>query len=250
MKRIFLFLFLSSMYAQVFSQAHVRDSLLRIPFFSATYSYQLPGGNMKARFGANSNIGLSLILKTKKNYLASIDYSFIFGSDIKENGILDSIKTSTGFIIDGNGQYAETRLFERGFTSAVKIGKLLPYFSPNKNSGFMIMAGIGLLQHKIRIEDIGNRSPQLSKTYKQGYDRLTNGLSATEFIGYVYLSNNRLLNLMGGFEFTQAFTQSRRSYNFDTMERDTKNRLDLLSGIRLGLVLPLFKRGPQDFYFD
>ncbi|MBL0047656.1 MAG: hypothetical protein IPP32_06105 [Bacteroidetes bacterium] len=164
--------------------------------------------------------------------------------------MLDSIKTTTGYVIDANGQYAETRMFELGYTASVKFGKLFPYLSPNKNSGFFCVASVGMLQHKIRIEDIGNRSPQLTKEYRKGYDRLTNGMSIGEFVGYLYLSNNRLINLYGGFEFTQAFTQNRRSYNFDTMERDTKKRNDYLSGFRLGIILPLYKRGPMDFYYD
>ncbi len=244
---ICLFLFIHS---SAFSQAHVKDSLLLAPLVGVSYSYQLPGGDLKTRFGNNSNVGAMFLLKTKSNWLIGADYSFIFGNTLKETGILDSIKTQSGFVIDVNGQYAETRLFQRGYTASLKFGKLFPYLSPNKNSGFVVIASLGMLQHKIRIEDIGNRSPQLNKEYRKGYDRLTNGMAISEFVGYLLLSNNRLINVFGGFEFTQAFTQNRRSYNFDTMERDTQKRRDYLSGFRLGIILPLYKRGPQDFYYN
>ena len=250
MKKAALFFISTVISLSVQAQARVKDSLLLAPMFTVSYSYQIPGGDLKTRFGNNSNIGAMFLLKTKSNWLIGADYSFLFGNKLKETGMLDSIKTATGFIIDANGQYAETRMFERGYTASVKFGKLFPYLSPNKNSGFVFIASIGMLQHKIRIEDIGNRSPQLSKEYRKGYDRLTNGMAVSEFIGYLLLSNNRLLNVFGGFEFTQAFTQSRRSYNFDTMERDTKKRKDYLSGLRLGIILPLYKRGPQDFYYN
>lgn len=244
-----MLLFLSQS-SSVKAQAHVKDSLLLAPLVGVSYSYQLSGGDLKKRFGNNSNIGAIFLLKTKSNWLIGADYSYLFGTKLKETGMLDSIKTTTGYVIDANGQYAETRMFERGYTASVKFGKLFPYLSPNKNSGFFCVASVGMLQHKIRIEDIGNRSPQLTKEYRKGYDRLTNGMSIGEFVGYLYLSNNRLINLYGGFEFTQAFTQNRRSYNFDTMERDTKKRNDYLSGFRLGIILPLYKRGPMDFYYD
>lgn len=250
MKKILLLAFLLGLKQTVWAQAHVKDSLLFAPLFGVSYSYQLSGGDLKKRFGNNSNIGAMLVVKTKSNWLVGADYSFLFGNKIKESGILDSIKTGTGHIIDKNGQYAETRLFERGYTVSAKFGKLFPLLSPNRNSGFIFMLSGGMLQHKIRIEDIGNNSPQLSKEYRKGYDRLTNGLSVSEFVGYLFLSNNRILNAFAGFEFTQAFTQSRRSYNFDTMQRDTQKRMDYLNGFRLGLILPLYKRGPQDFYYE
>jgi hypothetical protein len=250
MKKYTLLFFISIQNLVAFSQAHVKDSLLLAPLVGLSYSYQIPGGDLKTRFGNNSNVGAMFLVKTKSNWLIGADYSFLFGNKLKETGILDSIKTESGFVIDVNGQYAETRLFERGYSASLKFGKLFPYLSPNKNSGFIFIASVGMLQHKIRIEDIGNRSPQLTKEYRKGYDRLTNGMAITEFIGYLLLSNNRLINLFGGFEFTQAFTQNRRSYNFDTMERDTKKRKDYLSGFRFGIIIPLYKRGPQDFYYN
>ncbi len=232
------------------AQARVKDSLLFAPMVGVSYSYQVPGGDLKKRFGNNSNVGAIFLVKTKSNWLVGADYSYLFGSKLKETGMLDSIKTRTGYIIDANGAYAETRMFERGYSASIKFGKLFPYLTPNKNSGFFCVASVGRLQHKIRIEDIGNRSPQLTKEYRKGYDRLTNGWSLGEFIGYLYLSNNRLLNLYGGFEFTQALTQNRRSYNFDTMERDVRKRKDYLSGFRFGIILPLYKRGPMDYYYE
>ena len=105
------------------------------------------------------------------------------------------------------------------------------------------------MRHKIKIDDIGHQSPQLVDPYPQGYDRLTAGFGAHEFIGYVYFSNKRLLNFFGGFEFTQAFTKSQRSFDYDLMKADVEKRTDLLNGIRIGWILPLYKRTPQEFYF-
>ena len=154
-----------------------------------------------------------------------IDGSYIFGNNISESGILDSIVTSDGQIINSNGQYATVRQFERGFTVMGKFGKLFSVLGPNKNSGIFCLGGLGFLQHKIRIDDIGNSSPQLSKEYKKGYDRMTNGIAASEFVGYKYLSNKRMVNFFFGFEFYQAFTKSRRSWDYDLMRADTTNKI-------------------------
>ncbi len=46
----------------------------------------------------------------------------------------------------------------------------------------------------------------------------------------------------------QAFTQNRRGYNFDLMQADHKKRLDLLSSVKAGIFIPLYKKAPNDFY--
>ena len=110
-------------------------------------------------------------------------------------------------------------------------------------------AGPVYMSHKIRIDDIGRQSPQLLNAYKKGYDRLTAGLGVQEYIGYMYMSNKRMLNFFFGFEFMQGFTKSQRSYDYDLRQADTDKRIDMLSGFRIGWVLPLYTRHPQEFYY-
>jgi len=238
------------LFVSVSRAQNVKDSSLFFPMVKFSYAFQLPGGNLEKRFGYNSNVDLNFSIKTKKNLIFGASGSFFFGDQIKENGILDSLKTSTGFIINQNGNPATVRLFERGFTAALHIGKIFSVFSPNKNSGILAYAGPVFIRHKIKIDDIGNQSPQLVDSYRKGYDRLTAGFGAHEFIGYIYFSNKRMLNCFFGFEFTQAFTKSQRSYDYDLMKADTEKRTDLLYGIRVGWILPLYKRTPQQFYYQ
>ena len=108
--------------------------------------------------------------------------------------ILSKIQTSTGNIINSSGVLTSPRQWERGWYSHLQFGRLLVPYGPNKNSGIFAMAGPGFLLHKVRIEDIGNGSPQLSKDMRKGYDRLTYGFSTSEFIGYMFLGNKRLIN--------------------------------------------------------
>lgn len=251
MKLKFLFLTFFSLLAAAFckGQVNVKDSALFAPMLKISYAVQAPGGDLKDRFGWNSNIGGDFSIKTKKNWLFSVSGYFIFGNRVKETGILDSIKNSGGYIIDAGGLYAEVRMSERGYNFMMKLGRVIPVLSPNPNSGFMISLGGGLLQHKIRIDDVSANTPQLADAYKKGYDRLTNGFALSQFIGYLYLGNTRLLNGFAGFEITEAFTQNRRSFNFDTMEKDTKKRVDILTGFRLGIIIPFYKKVPDQFYF-
>lgn len=223
-----------------------------IPCFALSFSYaaQLPGGDLLYRFGSNSTIGIGLSYKTRNNWLYTGQWSYLFGKDLHGENPLDSISTDNGFVIDREGKMADIRMFERGFTLGLTAGKIFNGFmSPNKNSGFILSGGLGYLQHKIKIYDNGARSPQFNKELLKGYDRLTSGIATTEFFGYVYLSRNRYINFYGGFEFYQGFTKSRRSWDYSLMRADTENRIDLLSGFRVGWILPLYKTPARTKYY-
>jgi hypothetical protein len=230
-----------------FAQVSVKDSSVFIPHVAIAYGYQFSAGDLSDRFGNDNKVQMNLDFKTVKNWTFGINGSYFFGKDVKES-IFDSISTSNGGIIDKTGQFADVRLFERGFSIAVTAGRMFSWKKPNPNSGIVFNVGAGLMQHKIRIETIGNAVPQLSKEYKKGYDRLTNGFMLTQDLGYLYFSSNRLVNFYVGLECMEGFTQNRRSYNYDTMMKDNSKRTDILFGGKVAWILPLYKRAPQEFY--
>jgi hypothetical protein len=246
-KKYIFFLFLFSFSLIGSAQVSVKDSSISTPLLGAGYGYYMPSGDMAKRFGNSSSIQLHLDFKSKKRVTIGFNGSYIFGNNIKER-LFDSIASPGGYIINKNGEFGDIRLYERGFTASMTLGGLVSFKKPNPNSGIMINVGFGFIQHKIRIETIGNNVPQLSKEYKKGYDRLSNGFLLSENIGYLYLSKNRLANFYIGFECMQGFTKNRRSYNFDTMEQDSKKRIDILYGAKFFWILPLYKKAPQEFY--
>lgn len=234
------------------AQYSASDTALNIPMFYVAYSYQMPGGDMADRYGANSTIGGGFQYKVPSNWIFGAEFSFIFGSSVTDSDeLMSNLKTKDGYIIDMSGSFASITLYERGYNVGLKFGKLIPVLSPNPNSGFLIMAGVGYLQHKIRIEVDDNNVPQLNGDYKKGYDRLAGGPSINQFIGYSYLGDNRLLNFFGGVEFVQGWTKSKRDVNFDTMEPDAvKNRFDTFIGIKVGWIFPIFQRIPDKYYYN
>ena len=232
-----------------FAQVSIKDSSISMSLIGFSYGYQRPGGNLAQRFFSNSNVGGAFFYKTKSNWLFGADGYYMFRDTIKESDILKSIETDDGNIIDGNGIYAIIYLQERGFDISGKVGKLFPLWGPNQNSGFVIMAGPGMLLHKIRIENPDNTAPQIQGEYKKGYDRLTDGISANEFIGYMYIGNKRMMTFYAGFDFTQAWTQDRRGYNFDLQGPDNTHRFDVLSGIKIGWIIPIYKIAPDKYYY-
>lgn len=246
-KAYFLGIFIAVISLDLSAQVSVKDSSIYTPYVGVSYGFQFSGGDLVKRFGNNSSIGLCLDFKTKKYWTFGINGSYIFGKDVKES-LFDSIDTPSGAIINKKGEFGDIRLYERGFTASITGGRMFSFKKPNPNSGFIINVGVGFIQHKIRIETIGNNVPQLSKEYKKGYDRLSNGLLLSQNLGYLYLSSNRLVNFYFGAECLQGFTQSRRSYDFDRMQKDTEKRVDILFGLRAAWILPLYKRAPQEFY--
>ncbi len=230
------------------AQYSVRDSSISMVLIAPSYALQVPSGDLAKRFGVNSSVGLSVTYKHKSKWMFSAEGFFIFGGKVKEPDLLKGISTEQGFIIGNDGRYANLNITERGYCATLSAGRLFPVGKPNPNCGIFVQAGVGFIQHRIRIDDKKNSSPSILDEYQKGYDHLTNGLLLREFAGYMYTGNRRLVNFFFGAEMMQGFTAGRRTYNFDTGKAENPQRVDLLFGLRAGWILPLYKQAPEKFY--
>jgi len=227
-----------------------KDNKLNILAINITYASQWPAADMSDRFGNNLEIGLGLDYITKeKNYILGITGNFHFGNKVFENP-LTSIENQNGNIVGIDQGAAFVSLKQRGLYAGVLIGKIFKLPGSNARSGLRVTIGSGLLQHKIRLQDDLETVNLIKGDYKKGFDKLSNGLAFHQFIGYELFSNNRLLNFMIGVESYQAFTKSRRSFDFATMSVDNTERLDILFGIKAGWILPLYLNfDPDEIYY-
>ena len=226
-----------------------KDSCYHVLIVGVHIAGELPYGDMANRYGSNFSAGMPILYKTSKNLIIGVEGNYIFGGNVRENP-LDFMYTSANTITNGSGNPGQLRLNERGFTSYVVFGKVFNKLGKNKNSGLLAYFGLGYMQHKIYIYDVGKSLPQVYGALSKGYDRLTGGPAAMQFIGYMFLAKNRLANCYAGFEFQEGFTTGLRGYQYDTMSPDNKKRLDILMGIRLGWMLPLYKKVPKEFYYN
>jgi hypothetical protein len=244
---IFLITFSQINYAQHTSKTKLdKDAGIMIGF---DYGYNLVGKDMKTRFGNNLEFGSKASYMFKNsNWNLGLKASYFFGDTVKQD-ILTNLKDENGFIIGINGDYAQVKLRQRGFLVGAFISNIIPIGSVNERSGLRVDLGVNLMQHWIRLQDDYNTVAQFNDPYKKGYDRLTNGFALSEFIGYQYLSKNRRINLYGGLEFVQAWTKSRREYDFATQSQMLESRLDLLNGFKLGLILPIYIESQPDEIF-
>ena len=104
------------------------------------------------------------------------------------------------------------------------VGKVFPVLSMNENSGIYVHAGVGYLQHKLRIESNDQVIPSLELDYKKGYDRFTSGINFHQFVGYAFLANQGIVNFYGGFYAQQGLTYNRREIFFDRPDRRSSQR--------------------------
>lgn len=233
------------------AQGDISDSSIRVITVAPSYAFQLPGADLADRFGHNSNVGLRTGIKLGNKFQFDLMGSFIFGKQVKNTDqLLTSLKTSRGVVLTQEGKPAGVQYHERGFNVSVQAGRLFPIFGYNPNSGILLKAGGGFLQHNIRYETEEENVPTLNDEREQYFDRRVSGFTFHEFIGYQHLANNGVANFFVGLEFFQAFTKSRRSYNVDRMEAPDEDRFDLLSGIRAGYILSIYESESKErFYY-
>ena len=234
----------------LFAQKSIRDSTITAHLIYATYSYEFPGQDMGQRFGSFSQVGPGYMVKTNKNWILGVEGNFGFSKNLKdEASILIGAATSDGNIIDMSGIYADFNYNMRSFSAMGRVGRLIPVYGPNKNSGIMLTAGLGYLQHKIYIEHKDKSAPQITGDYLKGYDELKRGFAANIFLGYLYLANSNKVNFFAGVDFTMGFTQHARPYSFTEMKYNSGSYTDMYGGIKVGWIIPVYKRAPSEFYY-
>jgi hypothetical protein len=240
--RALIFIFILAFNVPCLAQRYgnQRSNEGKLMLLNLVFGGHTPGADLADRFGRNLSLGGGFDFVTAKSYILGVQSTFFFGDEVKQD-VLAPLRNDDGFIFGDNGAPSEISLKERGLSIDAHIGKIIGIGGTSLRSGIRLTAGAGFFQHKIRIQDDPVAPVSiLNKQYKKGYDRLSNGFVLTQFIGYQHLSNNRRINFLAGFEFSQAFTESRRSFNFDTRMKENEKRLDLLYGIRIGWTLPFY----------
>jgi len=209
-------------------------------FLEFKYGFHTPSGDMKDRFGANSDFGISFEnVGLKNKILFGVEGIFIFGSTVNED-VLASLRAYDGSIIGVDGKAGDVNLKERGFYLGFNAGKIFSTSEhKNKLTGIRAQIGGGLLQHKIRVQDNVGSIVALEKKYLKGYDRLSNGPAIHLGLGYQYQSptNNFHFHIMG--DFYGARTQSRRDIDFLTGEYLEQKRTDIFAGFSVAYIVTI-----------
>jgi len=246
-RNLFIFIFTTIIFVGTANAQ--RDSAISYPLVTVHYGFQFPGGDMLQRFGPNSNMGVGFYYKTKHNIMCGVQWNYLFANQVKEDSLFKGVLTPEASIIDMDGKNGSYKIMERGHLFSLSLGYMFNTHQ-NKNSGIVTMVSLIGMQHKIRVHNNTNNIPQINNEYKQGYDHLTNGLGVGVFLGYMFMSAKNYTNFYGGFDASVGFTKNRR-YNFNTSSVDNTLRYDILSGVRVGIILPLYSKNTDGkFYYE
>lgn len=233
-----------------YGQRNLRDSSINTLISAVNYKFNLTSGDLYDLWGFNHEIGLSVDYKFKNGLTTGITSGFIFGNQMRNFSIFDGLFNEFGTVTSMAGTPGEILFLMRGMTANVNVGYVIPKTGNNPNSGIWVQAGTGFLLHKIRIESLYDEIPQLEGEYRKGYDRLHMGFQVREFIGYLFQADKRFLNFYAGFEFIQGWTKNQRFYNFDLQGPDPGIKQDFLWGVKVGWLIPIYKRKANDVYID
>lgn len=235
------------------AQQDIKTEQIHTWMFQVTYAYQFPGKDTKVLFDNNHSIGGSVIYKSRSNWMFSFNGNFISGNTVNLTRLelFGDILDNNGEIITGDGIYGSYALFERGSHFQAKVGKIFPVLSPNPNCGFFVQGGLGYLFNRVRCEfgSYASPPPAMAGDYLYGYDRMRGGFAWSGEIGYLFMSNSRVLNFSLSLEFTQAYTKSLRKWDFKLMGKDNNHYIDQYVGIRAAIYIPTYKRKPAEFYY-
>lgn len=250
-----------------------------VAMFQVTYAFELPAFDTRDLYGISHNLGGSFVYKTASNWMFTANANFLFGNKVKGDRVSiygEGITTVDGEIVGGSGSMTELAVDQRGLFIQAEVGKLFP-FRPNPNSGFFVQAGIGYLRNRIRTdfqETMLNTPYVVEGDYQYGYDRMRGGPAFHIETGYLYFSDNRLLNFSVALEVTYARTRDLREYDFrvfrmnpETGELDPNGKLlqvgydtdyhfhkkaynDFYYGIRVTWNIPTYRRQPDNYYYN
>lgn len=219
-------------------------------FLEFRYGFHTPFGDMKDRFGANNDFGISFEnVGIKSKILFGVEGIFMFGNAVKED-VVASLRAYDGSIIGIDGRAGDVNLKERGFYIGLNAGKIFSTSEhKNKLTGIRAQIGGGLLQHKIRVQDNGGSIVALEKKYLKGYDRLSNGPAIHIGLGYQYQSptNNFHFHIMG--DLYGASTQSRRDIDFLTGEYLGKKRTDIFAGLSVAYIVTISRVYKSEYIY-
>lgn len=220
--------------------------------FTPQYGFHTPGADLKERFNTFSALGLGVDYKFKSNFSIGVNYEWMFANNIKNTSPFSSITSTSGQVIDQNGDFSQIRLNMKGHLATLNLGYLINLPSDEPNSGLLIQVGGGFLQHRIDIVSSQVTIPQVNGDYEFGYDKMTYGFATTQYIGYQYLVEKNRYHFRLGVAFNQGFTEGRRTWDFNTNSSGLDKRFDTTVALKASLIVPVYTKSAKEekFFID
>lgn len=220
--------------------------------FGASYGVDMPFADLADRFGTSFHAGISLdLFQNKFNGIFSLEGAIIFGENVEED-VLSTLRLNNGAILGADGAYADVFLRERGSYLGISMDKIIIPSKNNSHAGLALGFGVGVLQHKVKLQVESGNTPQFAGDYEKGYDRNSMGLALKQKIGYLNIGKRKSVNYEIALTVSEGFTKQTRSINFDTGQADNKSRFDVLIGIDFKWFIPFNNHsggGDEEYFY-
>ncbi len=251
MRRFFLVISLGLLYCVTPISAQTGPQHVNAFLLQLDYGVSYPGGDLKQRFGRFSSLSVTPVIYFHKPLMTiGPVFHYHFGRRIKVDA-LSNIRDEYGHIIGSNTQVATVVQRMRGIQIGLHGSKIFNFSKTTGVHGIETGLSIGYFQQWIRLQDDSRTATQLLDAYIKGYDKLCGGYFIEPHIAYTYMSANRRLNLKAGIKFNLGFTESLRTYNYNTFQEISGKRKDNFITLFFNYSLPIYfnSRDDSQYYY-
>lgn len=250
MKNIIFVCLLLLGYNLLVAQRNVGEEVISTPMVGLQYTSILPAGDLKDRYGFLNQLGMTAGYKDKSNLVYGIEGNLYFGNRVTNDSIFNFLKDNLGNTSEAAGELGIIQILSRGFNVHAHIGKIIPVFGSNPNSGLYISLGAGYSLLKYRIQTTYDFIPVVEVDNRKLYDRQTIGFSLHQFVGYSLINASRPIHFYAGLYANQGFSKFTRSWFYDQGPSPSGLLFDFQFGLRAGWYVPIYKRKAKTIYFD
>ena len=244
-KLLILLLFFSFYSAE--AQLTTGDSARTTQLYGLSLGVYQPAGDMALNYRFFSSAEVEYLLKNKKGRILGASFKAHYGNAVKDaEGIFSNLTDDSNNFLGVNGEFSTIQAGMSGGQLMFHFGKLLSS-SYNPNSGWVILEGLGLGQHKIGLRDQRGTLPQLQSPFLEGYDRLHIGAYTNTSVRYLHLDNDERLNWAASISFTTGASKNIRGYNVDEAKSDDSMKFDLFYGGTFTWYIPVYRK-QESFY--
>ena len=207
-------------------------------------------GDLADRYGGGFSLNAGVnYLPGAANWELGVMATYGFGNVVRED-VLAGLRTEAGYLIGNQRAPADVALRQRHMFIGPRFGYTFP-LGANRRAGIKSSTALGYFYSRIRFqEDPVQYLPQIDADRQAGYDRLSGGPALYQFIGYQQLSLDRRLNFFVGGEAIFAATRQLRAYDVaSAAPSPQEGRRDLVFGLRIGLILPIYLGTGEEIYY-
>ena len=154
------------------SQITTKDSARSAQLYGLSLGIYQPMGDMALNYQSFSSAEVEYLIKSKNGHFLGASFKAQYGNAVKDvSDIFSNLTDENGNFLGVNGEFATIQAGLSGGQIMIHYGKLLRG-SYNPNSGWLIIEGLGIGQHKIGLRDQRGTLPQLQSPFLEELQRL------------------------------------------------------------------------------